>query len=414
MKLLTATRGVHRLPGPRAFGKVVDDMESASGWGPSGAETVGYSTDEKYSGTRSLHIVGAATNTTAFAVRAFAFNMRDIENVFFRVLIPYSQANGNDLLVRIDLTSDSFTSQLNGTATHVPPGVWFPVCIHKDEFVTAGTGATDFADLMTNVRIRLSALSGVVSEAYIDDFQVNYRQRGSFKFSADDGWNDLEVIHADLKDNDIPRLTAYITTSFVGQVNRTTLAALRTMHDDPACPLEINGHTVTHPNIRTAGAGGGAQTYAQILAEREACMNWQITNGFIRDDEHLHEAQPHGSHNPDLITALGALGMKTSRTTLEYRNAGLGNPYLLCGMIPDGTTETSTTWLAQFNAAMGAGVHMECVLHRIVAGDPSISSEINRTADWLPLLEGVADRYHNDGDFDFVHNTEMYRRLAVV
>lgn len=375
---------------PQANGGVFDTLDVTTGWS-AGAGSVATYNSWFTEGVGALRVTGPGANQAAFISKAIALQGPSIQNVTLDVNILSTLTYAQGQVVTVYLSADNFTSWLQCSAyagSGLRQGVNRNVVFHKDQFTQGGIQATTWASAITHVRLRLDALSGVTSDAAFDNLRLNYKSPGAgVVVSADDIWADLyEQIWPACVARDIP-LTVYCISDFIGQSGRCTLAQLQEMHD---AGVMICNHGKTHLDL-TAGPSNQADTEAEF----SEYITFAQTNGWTRDDEHLHGAYRSGHYNSTSIAAMAALGMKSMRTT-----RGGFHPHHLedtCYKLPelpaDGTTIAAS--VAAFDAYLDqledSGGFADVNFHLWTDDTPSLDTQCNATVA-AGILDSIVTR----------------------
>ncbi|MHB8124013.1 MAG: InlB B-repeat-containing protein, partial [Desulfuromonadaceae bacterium] len=303
-------------------GTLREDFETLTGWTVNGSQP-GYSatlntTDFKV-GNSSIKLTPPTTYGYVSMIKTVNWDMSaPDERGNFRFWV---YVHGTDEPVDFTITmsnnpqySNTFVTYYNASYKFQYRPGWNLVNLKASDW-NVGVGSPSWNNPI--VSIRIAAYGTSVTSYSIDGLESGTNGIPAVILTFDDGHNTLwNQAYAYMEPRNV-RGTGYIITNQVDTIDRVTWAQLQEIYDTG---WTVGNHTAAHTTLTTLSLSGQE---AALLAARNALNSHGLTNVD-------YVAYPYGNYNADTLTAMANLGMRTSRTLLNFYNVSpLTNPYEL-------------------------------------------------------------------------------------
>lgn len=335
-------------------GSLMEDFEDATEWGED--EGLIDNTTEFLTGTQSLKIQPVLDGGNLTALKNVTLDMSNMTNIRISVFChTESSSNFSPPTLRFYTSAGVFY-------TYSLPACywgWNTFDIAKTDFTP--NGSPDWATI-TQIYLRLVLVAGFPEGGSVDSLIQNpIAQTGAVGFVFDDNGIDIyDIAYPILKAHKI-RGTSYVIGN---AMDATKSAHCQEMYADG---WTIGNHTETHASLTTL-------TVEQIETELTACKNRLDALSIATGD---HVAYPGGNVDPDVMTAMANLGMKTGRTVAS--NNMLVFPYpdayrIGLGQTAIVNTTTLASVIARIDACIAAKKVILLLIHGLAATEPPANS----------------------------------------
>lgn len=341
-------------------------------------------------GTQScVTLTGSSPNSTMFATTPAPGDTSTKNGISFwlyadlSALSDKSAGIGSGCNVKFQTASAVDQFQADITVRHG----WNHIRLSRNDFSVL-SGSPTWSSTWVDIQIRLSGVAGVTHSISIINLAWIGAAVSKVCFVADDGYSE-NIAFAALLNTYGWKLTTPIISSLVGTAGKMTLSELQTLHDA--------GHAiVNHTNTHGSQPFMLSYTVAQAESEIRACRDYQIANGWTRNNEHNVYVAPYGECTDNILQACRNVGMTTYRGLFGDNFTTPSTP----GWSPSGGVDDwpipcesiiSTTTLADMklkaSRAIIAGRPLIILIHKMVAS-PSVALEVS-TANVTALVSYI-------------------------
>ena len=349
-----------------------------SGWTVTGSQT-GYSptinTTNYKTGNSSIKLTPPSSYGYVRMVKTVNWDMSaPDERGNFRFWV-YVHGTGEPTDFSVTLSNNQQYSNYFTTYYNAPykfryrPG-WNLVNLRASDW-RVGAGSPSWTNPIVSIRIMVYGTSA--TSYSIDGLASGANGIPAVLLTFDDGHNTLWNQAYDYMEPKNVRGTVYIITNQVDTIDRVTWPQLQDIY---ATGWTIGNHTAAHTTLTTLPLS--AQE-AALAAARDA-LN---AHGLMNVD---YVAYPYGNYNADTLTAMANLGMRSSRTLLNFNNLSpLTNPY----EIAQKSVGRATTWettKGYIDTAVSRGEILVLTLHDISANPTSSGMYIDPFQDMVDYI----------------------------
>lgn len=380
-------------------GLLLDAMDSTSGWTPTGC-TLAANADWFTQGTASVKLTGTSSGINADIVKTgLSIPLAGFESITFDVNVETDLGDGVGQAFYVSLGIGGFTNYFTYVFGYCRKGITRNVTIHKDMFTANGTAA--WTDTCDRIFIRAGSVTSKTIAVSIDNIRINRKlpQAAGIIIGCDDCHDDhYDFLFPAMQERGL-LLTLYVVRDWVGlSANNFTKEQLDEMHDAGVC---VCNHSIDHFDALglVQPHYGGEATYKQVYDNYSAMMDWQIENGYTRDDEHLFGAYPRGSVTTNVVEACNDLGFKMMRCVNGGLQAQNVEPYTSMmrnqNITPDGRTGQNAETFAAFKPYIDRIISTKAIgeitLHQMITGSPSASDQVTQSVT-LEILDYIQEK----------------------
>lgn len=380
-------------------GLLLDAMDSTSGWTPTGCN-LSANTDWFTQGTASVKLTGTSAGINADIVKTgLSIPLAGFESITFDVNVETDLGDGVGQAFYVSLGIGGFTNYFTYVFGYCRKGITRNVTIHKDMFTANGTAA--WTNTCDRIFIRAGSVTSKTIVVSIDNIRINRQlpQAGGIIIGCDDCHDDqYDFLFPAMVERGL-LLTLYVVRDWVGlSANNFTKEQLDEMHD---AGMAVCNHSIDHFDALglVQPHYGGEATYKQVYDNYSAMMDWQIENGYTRDDEHLFGAYPRGSVTTNVVEACNDLGFKMMRCVNGGLQAQNVEPYASMmrnqNITPDGRAGQNAATFADFKPYIDRIISTrsigEITLHQMITTSPSASDQVTQSVT-LEILDYIQEK----------------------
>jgi peptidoglycan/xylan/chitin deacetylase (PgdA/CDA1 family) len=375
-------------------GTLFEDFESFGDWTITGTGASGTANTSIFkTGTQSLKLT-SGSGTNCVATKTINADMSRAGRIGFWLYLPSIVEVSS---IQFVLSSNtSFTSFFSYTpAIAVLHEGWNYVLVGRD--LWSNTGSESWSNTMVRLRVRVNANTSQVAVAYFDSIYTGEYSRPKCILTFDDNKeSQYSVAYAYMQSRGL-RGTCYIMPNRVGAAGYMSLAQMQEMYN---AGWDMSVHDFDNW-VNTY------LTQPEFSTQLVSLISYLKTNGFTRNNCHLHAAYPQGAYNNFILAEMANQGMLTGRSTKNRTQANYtDNRYILTRQVP-----VNTTALAQAKAfvdrAIADGGAVFLNFHLLVT-TPSVDTEW-ATTDFQALVDYLLSKKEQ---IDVVTTTEWYRGLT--
>lgn len=376
-------------------GTLLEGFEDSTEWSVSGGSVANDTSFVKES-TKSLKLT-SGSGTNCIATKTININLNAYGSLYFWLYIPTLVGVSS---FQIILSNDSsFTNYFSKTFTSTLHEGWNKVLIGRDQW-SVGGGSPVWVSNMVRLRVRINATASETPVCYFDSMYYGFQSRPKCIISFDDGWATQYTEGYEYMKKYGFKGSLFLISQRINTTNYMTTAQVQTLFD---AGWDVLNHTVNHVNMETQ-----LSTQAAVESELFGCSEWIKSNGWVRNNGHLHVAYPNGGYDSKVLAAMASLGMTTGRTIINKTQANeIDNQYLLLRQ-SHAYTASAATYKAYIDRAISDNGAVQINYHKIVSDGAGAADTEVEQAQFRDLMDYLNSKR---AYIDVITHLEWYRGI---